>query len=129
MIVTETTQGIKITVQVKYLEENSKPAEGVFMFTYHVTIENNSEHVVRLLKRNWQIFDSSGQYFQVRGNGVVGEQPEIAPGEEYSYSSFCELSTSIGRMWGTYSFERTADHKLVEAKIPEFHLEAPFVMN
>ncbi|CAG0948449.1 MAG: Co2+/Mg2+ efflux protein ApaG [Bacteroidetes bacterium] len=129
MIVTETTQGIRITVQARYLDEESKPSEGFFIFSYHIIIENNTPDAVQLLKRHWHIFDSSGEYNQVAGNGVVGEQPIIAPGEEYEYHSYCELTTPIGRMWGTYTFENKSDHRVIEAKIPEFHLEAPFVMN
>lgn len=128
-MVTKVTEGIKISVDAFYEEHQSRPAERLFLFSYHITIENQTSEKVQLLRRYWQIFDSSGEYREVEGPGVVGEQPILAPGEKYAYESFCNLKTDMGKMKGTYTFERLMDRKLFIAEIPEFKMIVPSKLN
>jgi ApaG protein len=81
------------------------------------------------LRRYWQIFDSNGEFREVEGPGVVGEQPILLPGEKYSYESFCNLKTDMGKMKGTYTFERLRDRKMFIAEIPEFKMIVPSKLN
>lgn len=126
---TQITKGIKISVTTLYNDEASHAEHSQHLFTYLVTIENNSDYSVRLLRRHWHIFDSCGEYSEVEGEGVVGEQPVIAPGEAYEYSSHCNLKTELGKMYGSYIMERTEDHAQFVVHIPEFYMVAPHKMN
>jgi len=123
------TNGIKITVQTKYNEGYSKPHSLYHLFNYHIQIENLSDYTVQLMRRHWYIIDSIGQTTEVEGEGVVGQQPLLSPNENYAYSSACNLHSDMGKMYGTYTFERKLDNKLFEVKIPEFHLVVPFRLN
>ena len=126
---TLTTNNITVSVETEYLAAHSNPREGKFIFGYHITIENGSPHTVQLLRRHWVILDSDGIMREVEGDGVVGLQPVLAPGEVHGYSSFCNLSTEIGKMSGTYLMSRAEDNSLFEASIPEFRMVAPFKLN
>ncbi|MDX2002262.1 MAG: Co2+/Mg2+ efflux protein ApaG [Chitinophagales bacterium] len=128
-MVTEITQGIKVCVEAFYQDEYSNPLNNEFMFAYRVTIENASEHTIKLVSRHWYIFDSVGDYREVEGEGVVGQQPVLAPGTSYQYVSGCNLRSEIGRMYGTYEMQRMDNGKLFNVAIPEFHLYAPAKMN
>jgi ApaG protein len=128
-MVTQVTQGIKISIQTKYQEEESQADNDHFIFVYKVTIENTSDYAVQLMRRHWHIFDSRGEYREVQGEGVVGEQPVLLPGEIYQYDSACNLTTDIGAMHGTYLMERQVDNKRFKVKIPEFHLIVPNRLN
>lgn len=128
-MVTKITEGIGISVNTLYEDGQSRPIERLYLFSYHVTIENRTHEKVQLLRRYWQIFDSSGEYREVEGPGVVGEQPILLPGEKYSYESFCNLKTDMGKMKGTYTFERLKDRKMFIAEIPEFKMIVPSKMN
>ncbi len=123
------TQGIKISVQHQYREDYSRPESKHYFFTYLITIENISSYSVRLLRRHWIIYDSAGIHSEVEGKGVVGEQPEIQPGEMYQYSSGCNLTTEIGSMQGTYLMQRMADTQTFEVTIPNFQLIVPYRFN
>ena len=123
------TQGIKISVQHQYREDYSRPESKHYFFTYLITIENISSYSVRLLRRHWVIYDSAGIHSEVEGKGVVGEQPEIQPGEMYQYSSGCNLTTEIGSMQGTYLMQRMADTQTFEVTIPNFQLIVPYRFN
>lgn len=127
--VTLVTHGVKITVQTDFQDEHSDTDQNYFLFSYRVIIENNSEFVVKLLKRHWFIFDSNGDYREVEGEGVVGEQPVLAPNEVYEYESACSLSTDIGRMNGTYLMMREMDGAQFYVNIPEFELIVPARLN
>jgi ApaG protein len=96
------TDGVRVAVAPEYLPEQSSPELGQFVFGYRVRITNESARSVRLISRRWLIVDADGDRKEVEGEGVVGEQPELAPGESYMYSSFCPLETSWGTMEGQY---------------------------
>lgn len=123
------THEIEVSVITDYQPEFSNPYDGLFMFAYHIRIENHSDYTVQLLRRHWHIYDSNGEYREVEGDGVVGEQPVLEPGESHSYSSACNLSTDIGKMYGTYEFVRLSDGKLFTVDVPEFKMISPFRFN
>ncbi|UZR94673.1 Co2+/Mg2+ efflux protein ApaG [Chondrinema litorale] len=126
---TQITEGIKVSVVTEYQQEYSSPKQYHYVFTYKIKIENNSEYTVQLLRRKWSIFDSDGVRKEVEGDGVVGQQPVIEPGEMHQYVSGCNLKTGIGKMKGYYLIERMIDGKKIEVSIPEFSLIVPFKMN
>jgi ApaG protein len=126
---TQITKGIKISVTTIYNERSSDADNGQHLFTYLVTIENNSDYSVRLLRRHWNIFDSCGEFSEVEGEGVVGAQPVIEPGDAYEYNSYCNLKTELGKMYGSYVMERVSDHSQFIVHIPEFYLQAPHKLN
>jgi ApaG protein len=123
------TSGVKVIVESFYQEDYSNPFSGEYMFGYKVTIENHNSYAVRLLRRHWHIFDSSGSYKEVDGEGVVGVQPVIHPGEYYQYMSGCNLQTEMGRMEGYYILENLNNLQQFKAAIPAFTLIAPFKHN
>ncbi len=126
---TLTTNGIKISVFPVYHKEHSDPAKFKYIFSYQIKIENTSSRTVQLLRRHWFIFDSNGSYREVEGDGVVGKQPILEPGESYEYTSWCPLITPVGRMHGSYLMEETAGQRQFDVKIPEFHLIIPALFN
>jgi ApaG protein len=98
----EITRNIQVDVHPEFLAERSKPEAGYYFFAYRITVINRGELPVQLLSRHWIIVDGNGRTEEVKGLGVVGEQPKIAPGASYEYSSFCPLPTPTGNMRGTY---------------------------
>jgi ApaG protein len=124
-----TTNGITVSVETQYLPAHSDPRASKFIFGYFITIENGSPHVVQLLSRYWMIHDAATTMREVKGDGVVGQQPILQPGERYSYSSYCDLGAEIGKMQGVYTMIRTDNHTNFEVAIPEFKLIAPFKLN
>lgn len=96
------TRGVKIEVESEYIPDRSDVERGYYFFAYHVTISNEADESVQLLSRHWVITNANGIVEEVRGAGVIGEQPVIEAGESYRYSSFCPLNTSVGTMHGTY---------------------------
>lgn len=127
-MVTPIIQGIKINVHAIY-QNSYLPEKNHYLFSYYITIENKTEYAVQLLRRHWYIFDSSGEYKEIEGEGVVGQQPVLLPGEVYEYKSTCNLTTDMGKMYGTYLMERTTDKMCFEVQIPPFELIAPYRMN
>lgn len=121
-MVTCVTQGIKISAHSEYQELYSRTEQRNYFFSYRIRIENNSEITVQLLRRHWQIFDSAGTHHEVEGEGVVGQQPVLHPGDYYEYESACNLNSEIGFMHGIYTFARTTDGKLFQVAIPRFEL-------
>ncbi len=121
---TAVTHDIEVSVEPFYMEDSSDPSESHYVWTYRITIVNQSEDTVKLLSRYWHITDGVGRVQEVRGDGVVGEQPEIAPGDSYQYTSGCPLPTSSGIMVGNYTM-RDADGKLFAVDIPAFSLDLP----
>jgi ApaG protein len=120
----ETTRSIRVTVRPFYLEQHSSPADGHYVWAYHVRIENTGGETVQLRNRHWEITDSFGRRQEVRGPGVVGEQPVLAPGESFEYTSSCPLPTPSGFMAGDYEMEtRSGENFLV--RIPTFSLDIP----
>ncbi len=128
-MVIKITDGVKVSVETTYQSEYSNPANEHYMFAYKVMIENLGEYSVQLLSRHWNIFDSNGTTREVEGEGVVGLQPIIEPGQFHEYVSGCNLKTDMGTMQGTYQMKRLVDNDLFDVKIPEFNLVAPFKLN
>ena len=118
------TRGISVTVTPRYMPEESSPDESRYFFAYTVEIINTSLQRVQLKARYWRILDAHGHVQEVRGAGVVGEQPVLGPGESYSYTSGCPLTTPSGTMQGSYVME-TADGNTFDAEIPAFSLDIP----
>lgn len=123
------TKGIKISVETFYQPTYSKPLESQFVFAYRVTIENLSAETVQLLRRHWIIVDSNGINREVEGEGVIGKQPILEPGQTHQYVSWANINTSIGKMFGNYLMVRHADEVEFDVEIPEFKLIAPFILN
>jgi ApaG protein len=117
------TEGIRITVRPRYVPEQSRPSQRHFVFAYNVRVENVSQETAQLVSRRWLIHDSVGRDTEVEGEGVVGEQPVLAPGRVHEYQSFCVLQSGSGHMEGSYRFVR-ADGSAFEAQIPRFILDA-----
>ena len=121
-----TTDGVTVRVSVSYLSDQSEPRRGRWFWAYHIRIENQRDTNVQLLTRHWVITDSRGARHSVEGEGVVGEQPVIAPGASYDYVSGCPLATPTGSMHGNYRMIGE-DGALLEIAIPSFTLVAPAV--
>lgn len=124
-----TSQGITISVETKYEAGPSKPDRDYFAFSYHIKITNNRPEAVQLLSRHWYITDANADLKEVKGPGVIGEQPVLEPGESHSYSSWCPLATPNGKMKGYYVMQSQSDHNLFHAQVPEFILTAEFLLN
>ena len=120
-----TTRGITVTVRTFYLEDQSAPDEGKWMWAYQVRIENHGREAVQLLRRTWRITDAHGRMQIVQGAGVVGEQPLLEPGEAFEYTSGTPLDTSSGFMAGAYHMVVTASGEAFDAEIPAFSLDSP----
>lgn len=116
-----TSQGIEVKARSIYLEEYSKPSEAKFLFCYKITISNKSDKRVKLLNRHWIIIDSNSKKEEVQGAGVVGQQPELDPGQSHEYMSFCTLETNFGTMEGHYEI-LLDDGSTFFAAIPRFYL-------
>ncbi|HEY0622626.1 Co2+/Mg2+ efflux protein ApaG [Sphingomonas sp.] len=122
----ETTRDVVVRVSVSYLPEQSEPDRGRWFWAYHIRIENAGHQAVQLLTRHWIITDGRGSQHSVEGEGVVGEQPMIAPGASYDYVSGCPLATPTGSMQGSYRMIG-ADGMEFDVAIPKFSLLAPAV--
>jgi ApaG protein len=120
-----TTHAIRITVKPSFLEEQSQPDKGYFVWAYTITIENKSEETVTLKTRYWKIVDAKGKVQEVRGAGVVGEQPTLRPGERFEYTSGAPLTTPSGFMAGSYQME-TEMGQAINVEIPAFSLDSPY---
>ena len=121
---TKTTHGITVSVKSFYLEDQSMPDEGHFVWAYQVRIDNESARTVQLKRRHWRITDARGLVQEVEGPGVVGEQPVLRPGESFEYTSGTPLPTSSGIMDGTYRME-TDGGESFDVSIPAFSLDSP----
>ena len=121
----QVTRGIKITAQPQYLAEQSEPRGSQYAWAYTITIENQGQRTVQLLNRYWHITDAVGRVKEVRGPGVVGEQPVLKPGEAFQYTSGVPLSTASGIMVGFYEMA-LEDGDTFQAAVPAFSLESPF---
>ena len=123
------TEGISITVETFYNNEQSNPLLNEHAFAYKVSIDNLSNFPIKLLRRHWQIFDSNATHREVEGEGVVGQQPILEPGESFQYMSGVSIRTEIGRMLGKYQMENMLNKKMFSINIPEFELVAPHKLN
>lgn len=119
-----TTEGIRVTVRTNYWPERSAPESHQYAFTYTVEIVNTGQEGAQLRSRHWIITDATGKVEEVKGDGVVGKQPRLGPGERFEYTSWAQLRTPFGSMRGTYTMERP-DGRQFEARIAEFALTQP----
>jgi len=118
------TRDICVSVRAFYLEEQSAPDEDRFVWAYRVNIENRSAETVQLLNRHWRITDKFGRLQEVKGPGVVGEQPTLKPGESFEYTSGCPLPTPSGIMVGSYEMTTSTGERF-DIEIPAFSLDSP----
>jgi len=121
----ETTRAIRVTVRAFYLEDQSQPERGHFVWAYRVSIENQGSETVQLLRRTWRITDGQGRTQEVHGAGVVGEQPVLEPGESFEYTSGTPLPTPSGFMRGAYHMVVTDSGEAFDVAIPAFSLDSP----
>jgi ApaG protein len=128
-VTSQISEGIKISVETFYQPEYSNPANSEFMFAYRVTIENSNSFTVKLLRRHWYIYEATGSLREVEGEGVIGVQPQINPGQSYQYMSGCNLRTEMGKMNGTYLMLNIFNKKEFEVTIPSFEMTVPFKLN
>lgn len=121
-------RGIRVQVRSEYLPEPSNPAENRYVFAYHIRIDNEGRRTTRLLTRHWVITDAEAQVQEVRGSGVIGEQPTLAPGDFFEYTSGTVLPTPVGSMHGSYGMIDEVGERF-ESPIPTFTLAVPRVLN
>lgn len=122
---TASTSSITVIVRPSYLEDESTPADNQFRWAYHVRIENESTETIKLVSRYWRITDALGRIQEIRGPGVVGEQPVLKPGQAFEYRSWTPLPTPSGIMVGSYQMEREGG-ELFDVAIPAFSLDSPY---
>ena len=123
-----TTRGVRVSVLSEYAPERSQPSQKQWFFLYTITITNEGQETVQLLSRHWIITDGTGHVEEVKGPGVVGQQPILAPGEQFTYTSGCPLKTPFGTMEGTYQMvSRSAD--FFDVKIAPFTLSEPYTVH
>jgi ApaG protein len=123
-ISTAVTDGIRVRVQSRYLADQSEPEDDRYVFAYTITISNEGTTTAHLRTRHWVITDGRGSIEEVRGDGVVGEQPRLTPGQSFQYTSGCVLTTAVGTMHGTYRMWRD-DGSFFDATIAPFSLASP----
>jgi ApaG protein len=123
------SEGIEVSVETFYQQDYSNPQNAEYMFAYRITLENHNAFPVKLHRRHWYIFDSNGENREVEGEGVIGVQPTIQPGESYQYVSGCNLRSEMGKMYGTYQMENLHNKKMFEVQIPSFEMMAPMKAN
>ncbi len=125
---TNTDYNIKVDVKTTYMEEHSDPEDNNYAFAYHITISNTGRRAAKLLSRHWVITDGDNHVEEVRGAGVVGEQPYLEPGSSFQYTSGSVLKTPVGTMEGSYQMI-AEDQKRFDAKIPVFLLSVPGILH
>ena len=123
-----TTHGIRVSVVSEYAPNRSRPQDNAWFFLYTITITNESAETVQLLSRHWIITNGAGAVEEVRGPGVVGQQPVLAPQQSFTYTSGCPLNTSFGKMEGTYAMLSSSGEPLV-IRIPPFTLSEPYTVH
>ena len=123
------TRGVRITVQPRFVPEQSNTGASQYLFAYHITIRNEGHETVQLLSRHWVITNGEGRVEEVRGPGVVGYQPILAPGEEFQYTSGCPLGTPVGTMHGEFNMVVADTRENFDARISPFRLAVPSVLN
>jgi ApaG protein len=128
-MVFKVTEGVMISVEQFYQPDYSNPIQGEYMFAYKICIQNNNLFPIQLLRRQWFIIDSNTEKKEVEGEGVIGVQPVISPGEQYQYISGCNLKSELGKMYGSYLMENVMTKQRFQVKIPVFQMEAPCKRN
>ncbi|HKL03023.1 MAG TPA: Co2+/Mg2+ efflux protein ApaG [Cryomorphaceae bacterium] len=126
---TAISSGIKISVDCQYESRFSNPENNLFMFSYGIKIENKNDYPVQLLRRHWFIYDSNTKSREVEGEGVIGEQPVILPGDSYAYRSSCDFTTDTGKMCGKYQMENLETGSIFDVPVPDFMLIVPHKLN
>ncbi|RMG83348.1 MAG: Co2+/Mg2+ efflux protein ApaG [Bacteroidetes bacterium] len=126
---TAITKGIKISVESVYMPLESRPTQHTFCHAYKITIENLSPNTVQLMRRHWHILESDGTVREVEGEGVVGQQPVLAPGQSHQYSSWCPLTTDVGMMYGSFLMKQLNTGREFRVTVPRFRLIPPFKLN
>ena len=121
------TEGIRVRVRPRFSLADSDPQDGTFVFSYTISMANESDATAQLLFRHWRIHDAAGEDSEVDGEGVVGEQPVLHPGDSHEYHSYCVLRSPVGYMEGHYTFAR-ANGDRFRVEVPRFHLNGPLVM-
>jgi ApaG protein len=123
------TRGVRIVAQPRYVSEQSDPTAQRYFFAYHITISNEGTSTVQLVSRHWVITNGEGRVEEVRGPGVVGHQPVLAPGEAFEYTSACPLDTAVGTMHGEFNMVLTESREPFDANIAPFRLAMPKALN
>ena len=123
-----TTNGIRVQVTTKFLPDRSSPRDGEYLFAYFIQISNVGSETAQLISRHWVITNTDGEEEEVRGDGVVGNQPVLAPGAVHNYNSFCQLKTAVGTMHGEFTMV-TPSGETFEARIAPFTLAVPNALN
>lgn len=123
------THGVEVSVRPIYEVAQSNPSLGRFVFSYAVHIVNHSPHKLKLVYRDWEIYDSLHHRRLVHGDGVVGVQPTLDSGDSFDYQSWCPLESGVGKMKGFYTFENLTEKSRIRIEIPEFLLIADYVLN
>ena len=123
------TEDVVVSVQTAYIPAQSSPVTDIYMFAYRIRITNESAHTVQLLRRQWLISDAYGRKRRVEGDGVVGLQPVLAPGESHEYLSGCDFQSPIGQMRGYYFMQRKSDGQEFKVRIPTFSMCTPATLN
>jgi ApaG protein len=128
-MISKISEGVTVSVETFFQPEYSNPLNSEFMFAYRITLENNNTFPVQLLRRHWYIFDSNAEHREVEGEGVIGVQPKIHPGEKYQYVSGCNLRSEIGKMHGYYVMENIHNKQTFQINIPVFEMVVPSKLN
>lgn len=128
-MLTMTTSGVSVSVETKYIPRISSPLLDSFVFSYEITIVNQNDFPIQLMRRFWDVFDSSGYCREIEGAGVVGEQPIIQPQQVFTYSSACDLRSPRGKMSGYFTMRQLDNQQLFIARVPDFQMEVPFILN
>lgn len=123
------TRGIRIVVRPQFVPDQSDAATDQYLFAYHITIRNEGRHTVQLISRHWVITNGEGKVEEVRGPGVVGYQPVLAPGEDFQYTSGCPLTTPVGTMHGEFNMLDKDSGETFDARIEPFRLAVPKALN
>lgn len=126
---TAVSHDIRVSVLARFEAGQSTPAEGRFLFSYRITIANRGQRSSQLLRRHWFISDSLAPPSEVEGPGVVGAVPVLEPGEQFTYTSYCELHSGMGRMRGSYRMRHLDDGSEFDVDIPAFDLRLPYAAN
>jgi ApaG protein len=126
---TAVSHDFRISVLARYEAGQSEPAEGRFLFSYRITIANRGQRAAQLLHRYWIITDSLAPVREVEGPGVVGAVPVLEPGEQFTYTSYCDLRSGLGRMRGSYRMRHMDDGSEFDVAIPAFDLHFPYAAN
>lgn len=123
------TKDVAVKVETHFQEQDSQPEQDNYVFAYRVTIENQGDHTIKLLRRYWHVTDSNTSKHEIEGEGVVGKQPVLEPGQSHQYVSGCNFQTDIGKMRGFFTMEKITNGEHFHVDIPEFYMIVPYRFN